>query len=557
MEPYDPVPGRVPRKVAIDRKKKEYASFNIPQLLLDRHIDFNQARRREGWLPLEYFDNNTFDDFTDEDWIARKVDEEGVKRKLAGKGLRKVDGQYEYEPLEVLSYNPNSNLYEIKWASDGTVEMLHRIYFCFDAEDPRKYADRIANAFQSRMHADSIIRYQFYIDNMPIHNADLPELDQEQKKRLENMAKNKKLKDMEATGLIMEVGYDYNRTMNKIIFNNYLNSVGKEEVDGLPELTLPPMKVERETPYYGMIELEHAKGNSKEITIVGKEIISEDAKDFTETFKNFCFHSLFIKAEVIKALQEIRVKCNEVLEMDLFDLNKSRNRLVLEEFRHKQESSISQMLYTLKGSWIEELIKVIKTNFSGVGKGWFNMQETSKITYDFGKLKRFLTVVRLIMQDSLLFVVKKSYFNLRDYIFSFIPVEVKVNNACEVVNAFVSEEELKGLSPAEVERINKRRYVEPLFLLDLVKAKEDEFTFSTAPISFVNMIVHLFEKPLDDLAKIPDLEPKILSDLYKAIKNETFIKAPMKPREKPVDPDPKIVPRKLPDENKWIWDIIE
>lgn len=29
MEPYDPIPGRVPRKVAIDRRKKEYASFNI------------------------------------------------------------------------------------------------------------------------------------------------------------------------------------------------------------------------------------------------------------------------------------------------------------------------------------------------------------------------------------------------------------------------------------------------------------------------------------------------------------------------------------------------
>lgn len=196
-----------------------------------------------------------------------------------------------------------------------------------------------------------------------------------------------------------------------------------------------------------MIELERTQGNSKEITIVGKEIISEDAKDFTETFKNFCFHSLFIKAEVIKALQEIRVKCNEVLEMDLFDLNKTRNRLVLEEFRHKQESSISQMLYTLKGSWIEELIKVIKSNFSGVGKGWFNMQETSKITYDFGKLKRFLTVVRLIMQDSLLFVVKKSYYNLKDYIFSFIPLQVKVSDACEVVNVFVSDEELRGLQP--------------------------------------------------------------------------------------------------------------
>ena len=36
MEPYDPIPGRVPRKVAIDRKKKEFASFNLEELLLEQ-----------------------------------------------------------------------------------------------------------------------------------------------------------------------------------------------------------------------------------------------------------------------------------------------------------------------------------------------------------------------------------------------------------------------------------------------------------------------------------------------------------------------------------------
>lgn len=29
----------------------------------------------------------------------------------------------------------------------------------------------------------------------------------------------------------------------------------------------------------------------------------------------------------------------------------------------------------------------------------------------------------------------------------------------------------------------------------------------------------------------------------------------MKPREKPIDPDPNILPRKYPDENKWMWDM--
>lgn len=43
------------------------------------------------------------------------------------------------------------------------------------------------------------------------------------------------------------------------------------------------------------------------------------------------------------------------------------------------------------------MIKIIKERFSDIGKGWFNMKETSKITYDFGKLKRMLTVIRLMM----------------------------------------------------------------------------------------------------------------------------------------------------------------
>lgn len=54
-------------------------------------------------------------------------------------------------------------------------------------------------------------------------------------------------------------------------------------------------------------------------------------------------------------------------------------------------------MYHLKGQWIQNLIKIIKNNFEGVGKGWFNMKETSKITYDFGKLKKFLTLIRLKM----------------------------------------------------------------------------------------------------------------------------------------------------------------
>jgi dynein heavy chain len=177
--------------------------------------------------------------------------------------------------------------------------------------------------------------------------------------------------------------------------------------------------------------------------------------------------------------------------MSLFDLRLKR-RLVLDEFKSKEESAITQMLYHLKGAWIEDLIKVIKTNFSMVGKGWFNMQETSKITYDFGKLKRFLTVVRLMMQDTVLSVVKRCFHEFRDYIAASIPKRVNVLNACEVTNHYLTEEEERTLNAERKHKLEKARTFEPLFYVDLVKTKDDEFGFSTNPEKFVTMIRGLF-----------------------------------------------------------------
>ena len=205
-----------------------------------------------------------------------------------------------------------------------------------------------------------------------------------------------------------------------------------------------------------MIQFDKANADGKEIVIYGKTPTLEDSKDFDETFKSFCFHSLFIKQEVVKALQDIRVKCNDVLSMSLFD-TKIKRKLVLDEFKSKQESCITQMLYHLKGAWIEDLIKVIKNNFSMVGKGWFNMQETSKITYDFGKLKRFLTVVRLMMQDTVLSVVRRCFYEFKAFIEESIPKRVVVRNACEAENYYLTEDEEKQLNEEEKEKLIKKR----------------------------------------------------------------------------------------------------
>ena len=64
------------------------------------------------------------------------------------------------------------------------------------------------------------------------------------------------------------------------------------------------------------------------------------------------------------------------------------------------------------------------------------MKETSTITYNFGKLKRFLTVIRLMMQDTLTTLVNKSYREYYNLIHSFIPDSVKVISSNKVENVF-------------------------------------------------------------------------------------------------------------------------
>ncbi len=107
LEPYDPIPGRVPRKVAIDRKKKEYASFNLEELLAGEEIDFNSRNTMVEWLPLELSDDTTFDDYSNEEWMQRRVDEEGRLRSIPAKGLfREANGnEWRYRPLLIEGYD--------------------------------------------------------------------------------------------------------------------------------------------------------------------------------------------------------------------------------------------------------------------------------------------------------------------------------------------------------------------------------------------------------------------------------------------------------------------
>lgn len=132
---------------------------------------------------------------------------------------------------------------------------MARIFIIFDEEDPKKFVERFKNSYQNRIHADALIKYNYYIENMPKHQ--IPEIDNYQVNRILAMTQNTKTlrgkSSADTTTLLNEVNTDFAKTMNNIIFDKHLNAKGTNLITG--ELHLPTPKPKQLTPYLGMISI--------------------------------------------------------------------------------------------------------------------------------------------------------------------------------------------------------------------------------------------------------------------------------------------------------------
>jgi dynein heavy chain len=272
--------------------------------------------------------------------------------------------------------------------------------------------------------------------------------------------------------------------------------------------------------------------------------------EFPEQFSNFCFNSLFIKNEVIRAMVQIREECNIVMSDNRIFNSKLTKTMRVEEFKQHQQSSIGALKFaTRESGWVLRLEKIIKSSFNDVGKGWFYIFEKSKETYEFGKLKKFLNLVNFMMQDTVLNLCKDSVQEFVNFMLAYIPDSTTIKSTAIVHNTFSrkgiveeQEEESANLVPRAddlpevidtkmwlASQFKKDKNPEPLYVLDLILKNGQLIpTFSTLPQNIVQSIRDIFEDGVKCLQEIPQLEPILMKHLFKTHGKKT-IKAPIIP----------------------------
>ncbi|XP_037386166.1 dynein axonemal heavy chain 1 isoform X5 [Talpa occidentalis] len=532
--PFLVLPGQCPRKIEIERRKRLYLSLDIEQLLAREGIDSNKLMPRHPdlqhpqtieqgldplfpiYLPLKVFDNEEFDCRTPSEWINLGLEPGSQDRKpVPGKALLPTDDflghedpksqklNYAWCNVGVLDYDKEKKLYLVhKTDENGLVrdEMgkpilnggitaegrpplllcqywVPRIQLLFCAEDPRVFTQRVVEAHALRKNTEALLLYNLYLDCMPSEGQRVISEQSLSKIKQWAMSTPRMRKGPSVlehlSSLSREVNLDYERSMNKINFDQIVTS----KPDTFFYVTLPKEEEEK-VPKQGLVE-------------VPKYPFLEQKEDFT-------FVSLLTRPEVITALSKVRAECNKVTSMSLFHSSLSKYSR-LEEFEQIQSQTFSQVQMFLKDTWVSTLKVAMRSSLRDMSKGWYNLYETNWEVYLMSKLRKLMELIKYMLQDTLRFLVQDSLTSFSNFI----------NDACYSVldcpDDMVWGEDFSN-SPYRPRK-------NPLFIVDLV-LDSTGVHYSTLPEQFETSLLNLFDKGILATQAVPQLEKLVMEDIF-------------------------------------------
>ncbi|GMI07902.1 hypothetical protein TrRE_jg5473 [Triparma retinervis] len=531
--PLVALPGQVPRKIEIERKKRLFAAQKLEDLLVERGVDHTKCENKSSLdfiqgdvllLPLEAFDSTEYECRSVDAWIelgtkadgtvalpARALDTNedgsGVWRSCIVSGVeRSMDSEDPEAVLWTVIFNDIAPVDEAKETKESverkTSASLHRLNVYFLAEDPFVFADRVAAAHSARKLAERQIMKNIYMDFMPLE--DMKHLDNEQMNRIKSSAfKSRQLKksDINPTQIIAEINMDFTRTMNGIVLMHKAlsasqpassasssNSGAAEMLTMLSSIVEPP-EPPAPSPESGLFKI--------------------PAYSFTEAKTAFCFNSFLTKSEIIKAVVQVRKESTKVTSsLKMFNLSTKSTRI--DEFASSQNAAINAAGLYLKDTWTGAVISHVKSQLKDVQKGWFNLEETNTEVYAFSKLKKFLSFLNFIMQDSMRDFISKSLNRYREFIVNACTPPVKINSTSSVDVDFSCEGRLSADQAA------LRAKKPPLFSVDLScgEGSDAVFSYSSSPQTFTETVLQYFDKSLVALQKLIRIERKVMKNLF-------------------------------------------
>lgn len=172
--------------------------------------------RVPSFFPLEFFDDQTFERGSPNDWAL--IGANGIS---SGKSLWHFgDGTSEWRDVQVLAFNQQEGTFQLKWLHNGATKWASRLNLCFEHEDLERHIKRRQQALNNRTRVEAIMRYERLIDTLPTERQlQLPPQQFHSIIRRIGMPVNGEILSHNKQ-LVEDVLMNFCRTMNKLDYDN-------------------------------------------------------------------------------------------------------------------------------------------------------------------------------------------------------------------------------------------------------------------------------------------------------------------------------------------------
>lgn len=498
--PYETMRGQPPRRIEVERKKRLYASVDITEILNERQVILYMEKRFHNKdkeiLDLFLFDNTEYECRPMEYWIQLvKPPCSG----LPGRAMRMdAKGRITWEACIVKCFNELKNEFQVEFHDSSVSDMsdeaepivvgvsLHRLYICFDAENPTDYCRRLEDTVKRDKQAKELMALNLYADCMPVDN--LKPLDSEQVNRILESSMNveslRSNTELDSISLLQQYNLNHMRTLNKLV-------LARKMATHAGELKM----VQSASADPSLLGLEWHLPSSRNMADFPVDFGFSDRK------KSFKFNSLLSKSEAISIVAQVQKDNYGIRKGTFFSVPEKTVRL--EEYTLTQQNALTNSASQIKDIWLNSVTATVKRYLKDVKKGWYNIEESNVEVYSFSKLRKFMYRINFMMEDA---VRDFLILNLADYVQAVTRccpsiVNVASNDAVEVVCARL-----------------------PLLTVDLkfvgaIVAEDGtsvpaHFLYASPPQSFVDAITSPFDSIFDMLKGIIKVERRVMKNLF-------------------------------------------
>ena len=427
-------------------------------------------------------------------------------------------------------------------AAVGAHASLPRTSVCFLAESPSTFASRLGAAFAARRAAAAELRFALAVDSMP--TSDSPPLSNDMRERIlasASAARTLRIASRVgssasaggvgadagaatlppalaaiATTLLNGVQTDWARAMNRAVLVSAVRggstapirrSTRSPTSSGFPAVgagaLLSSLARPSDATEGGASTAPSAPLLTKEPTraLVPVAGGAYGAADYEAAVNAFKFRSLQTMPPVVSVRQAAAAEMSMIWPrsygggagLGLLVSHGGVKSFKLDEFEHANKTAIEAYVVHLKEAWAATTRNHVRLGLSGVGKGNFNLKETSEVGYATSKLRRLLRAIGYHMADELYSAITAQIVDFTASVELSCSATVTVNAPNAITSTF----------PANSAAARRA----PLFSVDCVVIEE---TLPPLPVPPPDPKA---KKPAKDAPPPPPPQPRILHSL--------------------------------------------